>query len=118
MSMVSTFKTQLSSFGFLRLSLIGLSILSMLLPLVEWVVFELIGEVAERSVLGISAGLIAPVMAPVLIIVILLDVIMAKVRTADDPTGAGVLYRTVSRMETILIIVMFLFWVPFFIYYI
>ena len=116
--MVSTFKTQLSSFGFLRLSLIGLSILSMLLPILEWAVIALIGEVAERSVLGMSAGLIAPVMAPVLIIVILFDVIMAKVRTADDPTGAGVIYRMVSRMETILIIVMFLFWVPFFILYI
>jgi hypothetical protein len=48
----------------------------------------------------------------------LFDVIMAKVRTADDPTGAGVIYRMVGRMETILIIVMFLFWVPFFILYI
>jgi hypothetical protein len=116
--MVPTFKTQWSSFGFLRLSLIGLSILAMLLPSVEWVVFQLIGEVAERSVLGISAGLIAPVMAPVLIIVILLDIIMAKVRTADDPNGVGVIYRTISRVETLLIIVMFLFWVPFFIYFV
>ncbi len=116
--MASTFKTQLSSFGLLRLSLIGLAILSMLIPIVEWAVIQLLGEVAERSVLGISAELIAPVMAPVLIILILLDIIMAKVRTADDPTGAGVLYRTVSRMETILIVIMFLFWVPFFILYI
>jgi hypothetical protein len=116
--MVPSLKTQLSSFGFLRLGLIGLSLLSMLIPTVEWVVIQLIGEVAERSVLGLSAQLIAPVMAPVLIIVILLDIIMAKVRAADDPTGAGVLYRAVSRVGTILIIVMLLFWVPFFILFI
>lgn len=116
--MVSTFKTQLSSLGFLRFGLISLSILSMLLPIVEWVVIQLVGEVAERSALGLSAGLIAPVIAPVLILVILLDIIMAKVRTADDPTGAGVLYRVVSRIETILIIAMLLFWVPFFVFFI
>jgi hypothetical protein len=114
--MVPTFKTQLSSFGFLRLGLIGLAVLSMLIPIVEWVVIQLIGEIAERSVLGLSARLIAPVMAPVLILVILLDIIMAKVRVSDDPSGEGVLYRMVSRIGTILIIVMLLFWVPFFIF--
>jgi hypothetical protein len=116
--MIPTLKTQLSSFGFLRLGLIGLAILSMLIPIVEWVAILLIGEVAERSVLGLSAQLIAPVMAPVLIIVLLLDIIMAKVRSADDPTGAGVLYQAISRTGTILIIVMLLFWVPFFIAFI
>ena len=90
----------------------------MLLPILEWAVIALIGEVAERSVLGMSAGLISPVMAPVLLIVILFDIIMAKVRTSDDPTGVGVTYRTISRIETLLIIVMFLYWVPFFIYFI
>jgi hypothetical protein len=113
-----TLKTQLSSFGFLRLGLIGLSIVSILIPTVEWLVVQLIGEVAERSALGLSAQLIAPVMAPVLVIVILLDIIMAKVRAADDPTGAGVLYRAVSKVGTTLIIVMLLFWVPFFIVFI
>lgn len=111
-------KTQLSSFGFLRLGLISLAILSMLLPIVEWVVIQLIGEVAERSVLGLSAGLIAPVMAPVLILVILLDIIMAKVRAAGNQTDAGNLYRTVSRVGTILLITMLLFWVPFFVFFI
>jgi hypothetical protein len=114
--MVAKLKTQLSSFGFLRLGLIGLSILSMLLPIFEWVVIQFLGEVAERSVLGLSAQLIAPVMAPVLIVVILLDIFMAKVRTADDPTGVGDLYKTIGRIETILIVVMMAFWVPFFIY--
>jgi hypothetical protein len=114
--MVTTFKTQLSSFGFLRLSLISLSVLSMLLPIVEWAFIQLIGEVAERSVLGLSARLIAPVMAPVLVLVILLDIIMAKVRVADDPAGEGVLYKTVTRFETILFVTMLLFWIPFFAY--
>jgi hypothetical protein len=111
-----TLKTQLSSFGFLRLGLIGLSILSILLPVFEWVVIQFLGEIAERSALGLSAQLIAPVMAPVLIIVILFDIFMAKVRTSDDPIG--VLYKTISQIETILIVVMMAFWVPFFIYFI
>lgn len=116
--MVSTFKTQLALFGFLRLGLILLAILTMLLPIIEWVVIQLIGEVAERSALGLSAGLIAPVMAPVLILVVLIDIVMAKVRAADDPTSAGDFYRMVSRTETILIIVMLVFWVPFFVFFI
>jgi len=116
--MVATFKTQLSSLGFLRLGLIGLSLLSMLLPIFEWVVIQFSGQIAERSALGFSAQLIAPVMAPVLIVVILLDIFMAKIRTADDPTGAGIFYKTISRIETILIIIMMAFWVPYFIYFI
>jgi hypothetical protein len=116
--MVATLKTQLSSLGFLRLGLIGLSLLSMLLPIFEWVVIQFSGQTAERSVLGFSAQLIAPVMAPVLIVVILLDIFMAKIRTADDPKGVGIFYKTVSRIETMLIAVMMAFWVPFFIYFI
>ncbi len=112
--MVSTFKTQFASLGFLRQGLIGLAILTMLLPMVEWVVIQLQGELAEHSLLTLSAGLIAPVMAPMLIVVILLDVIMSKVRAADDPVGSGDLYRMISRIDTIMIVVMLVFWVPFF----
>jgi hypothetical protein len=88
----------------------------MLLPIVEWAVIQFIGPVPERSVLGLSAGLIAPVMAPVLVLVILLDIIMAKVRVADDSVGEGALYKTVTRFETILFVAMLLFWIPFFAY--
>ena len=113
--MTSTLKTQLASLGFLRLGLIGLAIVSMLIPMVEWLVVQLVGELSEHSLLSLSARLIAPVMAPMLIVVILLDIIMAKVRAADDLTGSGDLYRMISRVDTILIIVMMVFWVPFFI---
>ena len=113
--MTSTLKSHLASFGFLRLGLIGLAIVSMLLPIVEWLAIQLLGELSDRSILSLSAGLIAPVMAPMLIVVMLLDIIMAKVRAADDHTSSGDLYRMVSRVDTILIIVMLIFWVPFFI---
>jgi hypothetical protein len=112
--MVSTLKTQLASLGFLRLGLIGLAIVTMLIPIVEWVVIQLLGELGEHSLLSLSAGLIAPVMAPMLIVVILLDIIMSKVRAADDPDGSGDLYRMISRIDTIMIVVMLVFWVPFF----
>ncbi len=111
--MTSTLKSNLASFGFLRLGLIGLAIVSMLLPMVEWIAIQLIEERLDDSLLSLSAGLIAPVMAPMLIVVMLLDVIMAKVRASDDHTSSGDLYRMVSRVDTILIIVMLAFWIPF-----
>lgn len=113
--MITALKSHFASLGTLRLGLIGLAIVSMLLPMVGWVAIQLAGELPEGSLLALSAGLIAPVMAPILIVVMLLDVIMAKVRAADDPTGSGDLYRMVSRVDTIVIIVMLIFWVPFFI---
>ena len=113
--MISTLKTHVASLGFLRLGLIGLAIASMLLPMVEWVAIRLMGELSEDSLLSLTAGLIAPVMVPILIVVMLLDVIMAKVRAADDQTSAGDLYRMISRVDIVLIIVMLIFWVPFFI---
>lgn len=113
-SMVSTLKTQLASLGFLRQGLIGLAIVTMLIPIVEWLVIQLLGEISEHSLLALSAGLIAPVMAPMLIVVILLDFIMSKVRAADDPTNSGDLYRMIGRVDTIMIVLMLVFWVPFF----
>ena len=113
--MTFTLKTHFASLGFLRLGLIALAIVSMLIPMIEWVAIQLMGTLAEGSLLALTAGLIAPVMAPMLIVVILLDFIMAKVRAADDPTALGDLYRMISRIDVIVIIVLLIFWVPFFI---
>ena len=113
--MTSTLKTHFASLGFLRLGLFGLAIVSMLIPIIEWLAIQSVGELSEGSMLTLSAGLIAPVMAPMLIVVILLDVIMAKVRASDDPTGSADLYRMISRVDAVVIIVMLFFWVPFFI---
>lgn len=113
--MTSTLKTHFASLGFLRLGLIGLAVVSMLIPMIEWAAIQLMGELSEGSILTLSAGLIAPVMAPMLIVVILLDVIMAKVRAADDPTGPADIYRMIGRVDTVVIMVMLIFWVPFFI---
>lgn len=113
--MILTLKTQFASLGLLRQGLVGLAIISMLIPMSEWVVIQLVGELSEHSILALSAGLIAPVMAPMLIVVILLDIIMAKVRAADDQTSSGDLYRMIGRFETRLIIIMLVFWIPYFI---
>lgn len=113
--MVSSLKTQFASLGFLRLGLICLAFVTILIPVVEWIVVELMGELTKHSLLSLSAGLIAPVMAPMLMVVILLDIIMSKVRVADDPEGSGQLYRLVTRLQTIVILIMLIFWVPFFI---
>lgn len=114
MLMTSNLKTLSASFGFLRLGLVALALISMLIPTIAWVVSELWGELPDDSFLGLVGGLIAPVMAPVLIVLILLDVIMAKVHAADDPTASGDQYRLISRVESYLILIMLLFWVPFF----
>jgi hypothetical protein len=114
MVMTSNLKTLSATFGFLRLGLLTLAITSMLIPTIEWVVIELMGELPDYSFLSLGGGLIAPVMAPVLIVVILLDVIMAKVRAADDPTASGDQYRMISRVESFLILIMLMFWIPFF----
>ena len=112
--MFLTLKSQFLSFGLLRQGLVGMAIASMLLPMVEWVLVQLAGELTERSILSISAGLIAPVMAPILMVVLLLDMIMSKVRAADDPGSSGDLHRAISRFQTILIAIMLMFWIPFF----
>lgn len=113
--MTSNLKTLSASFGFLRLGLLSLAVISMLIPAIGWVAVQLSGELSDHSMLALVGGLIAPVMAPVLIVVILLDFIMAKVRAADDPTPSGDNYRMISRVDTILIFIMLIFWVPFFI---
>jgi hypothetical protein len=112
--MISTLKSQLLSFGLLRQGLIGIAIASMLLPMAEWVLVLFAGELSERSILSISAGLIIPVMAPILIVVLLLDMIMSRVRAADDPGSSGDLHRAISRFQTTLIVIMLVFWIPFF----
>lgn len=113
--MTSNPKTLSATFGFLRLGLLTLAMISMLIPTIEWVVIKLWGDLPDYSLLSLGGGLIAPVMAPVLIVLILLDFIMAKVRAADDPTASGEHYRVISRVDSILIFIMLIFWVPFFI---
>ena len=108
-------KTQLASLGILRIGLISLAFISILIPVLEWIVIQISGPLPEGSVLGLSGGLIAPVMAPMLVVVILLDVIMAKARASDEPESSGDKLRMVSRLGTIVIFLMLLFWIPFFI---
>jgi len=113
--MTTSIQSDIATLGFLRLGLIGLAIVSMLFPIVEWIITLTLGELAESSLLALIAGMIAPVMAPMLIVVILLDVIMARVHVEDDDSETGDRYRAIGRVGTVLIIVMLAFWVPFFI---
>ena len=113
--MFSNLKTHLLELGFLRQGLFLLAVATMLLPTIEWLVIQSLGELDKYSILAISAGLIAPIMAPILIVLILLDVIMSKVRVADDAQGEGVRYRVIIRLEVVLMLAMLAFWIPFFI---
>ena len=114
--MISSPKTLPVSFGFLRLGLFALAIVSMLIPATAWVIVNFTGELPEHSLFALSARLIAPVMAPMLIVLILLDIIMSRVKAADAPDQTGDIYRLISRIEVLLIIVMLIFWIPYFIF--
>ena len=113
--MSSSIQSKFASLGLLRQGLIVLAFVTMLLPIIEWLIIQLSGELSEHSLFALSAGLIAPVMAPIILVVLLLDIIMSKVKAADDPENAGELYKMVTRVDTGLIFLMLLFWIPFFV---
>lgn len=110
-----SFKTRLLSFGLLRIGLLSLGLLTMLLPVLE----SLLGTgntVSDgRSAFDVSANLISPVLAPLLIVVILFDIIMSRVRAADEPAEIGLKFRNIARIELVMIGIMLLYWIPFFI---
>lgn len=106
---------KLASLGFLRLGLFGLAILNLLLPAGYWLAEMLIGGVIEPSLVSIIATLVAPVMAPILVVVILFDYIMSRVRAADEQGELRLHYRSICRIELMLIGLMLACWIPFFV---
>ena len=113
--MIMSFKLRFQALGFLRQGLLILAALSIAIPTIAWTLQYLGQNIAEDSLLDISAGLIAPVMAPLLVVVIFFDVLMSKIRAADDPGEEGDVFRKIAQTETMAIAIMFLFWVPFFV---
>jgi hypothetical protein len=107
-------RTQLASLGALRLGLLGLAVLDMLIPFINSQLALLSNEVATLSEWEVISTLVAPVMAPLLLVVIFIDVVMSRVRAADEQGKERKRFIAISRIELIVIGIMLAYWVPFF----
>jgi len=104
----------LPALGFLRIALLGLTLLNVLLPLTG-IVFPLVAAGHERNLWTVLTTVVAPVLAPLFIIVILFDYIMSRVRAADADGEQRALFVSIGRIELAVIGFSLLFWVPYFV---
>ena len=111
--MISLFKVQLSSLGLLRLSLLALAIINILISIINSLLDSPTHSSNSGALWEVLATLVAPVMAPIFIVLIFLDFIMSKVRAADAIGDARQHYITISRIELLMLGIMFAYWVPF-----
>ena len=109
--MSQSFSAALLQLGFLRLALLGLALVNVLIPLTTLLIA---GADADDGWFVIPT-VICPVMAPIFVVVIFFDIVMSKVRAADAGPEDGGFFRFIVRLETSVIILTLLFWVPYFI---
>ena len=100
----------LQSLGFLRLALLGLALLNALIPLVD----SLLRDDSIASSWAAVPEIVCPVLAPIFVVVIFFDIVMSKVRAADAGGAEREFFRRVARIETIVIGITLLYWIPFF----
>lgn len=99
----------LKDLGTLRLALMILALANTLLAM-----FGASLATDEDSLWAISAGLIAPTLAPIWLVLLLFDYIMSRVRAADAEGELQQRYTRISRIELGLMVLLLLYWVPFF----
>ena len=113
--MTTTFKSRLASLGTLRLGLITITMVNMLLPVIDSILRRLIVSDMSDSIWNIFPTLIAPVMAPLLLVVIFFDYLMSRIQAADAQGEKRDHFIAISRIELMIMAIMFLYWLPFFI---
>lgn len=113
--MTQSFKTQLAPLGALRIGLFTIAIVNSLLPLIDSILRRLISTDLTDSTWAIFPALVAPVMAPLLLAIIFFDYLMSCVRAADESGDARAHFIAISRIELLLMAVIFIFWLPFFV---
>jgi hypothetical protein len=105
--------TLLTRIGFLRMALLSLALLNILLPIVQ-----ILANVAPpnngHNLWTVLTTVITPVMAPLLIVILFFDYIMSRVRAADAEGAERRIFRTIGRIELLVIGINLLFWVPYF----
>ena len=113
--MTTSFKSRLASLGTLRLGLIAIAVVNMLLPVIDSLLRRLTTADMSDSIWNIFPALVAPVMAPLLLVVVFFDYLMSRIQAADTQGEARDHFIAISRIELMVMAVMFLYWLPFFI---
>jgi hypothetical protein len=113
--MKMSFKSRLASLGTLRLGLIVIAMVNMLLPVIHSVLRHLTESDMSGSLWHIFPTLVAPVMAPLLLVIVFFDYLMSRVQAADAQGETRDHFIAISRIELMLMAIMFLYWLPFFI---
>jgi len=99
----------LNDLGALRIALMILALGNTLLA-----AFGASLAAGEDSLWSVSASLIAPTLAPIWLVLLLFDYIMSRVRAADAEGDLQQRYTRISRIELGLMMLLLLYWVPFF----
>ena len=107
-------RSLLSLLGWLRSSLFIAALIIILLSAIDWVFFNSPGSGSFKTLWGILSGMVAPVLAPLFLVVILFDWIMSRLRATDTDGEAGEHLQRIARFEMIALILMSLYWVPYF----
>jgi hypothetical protein len=113
--MTTSFKSRLAALGTLRLGLIAIAVVNMLLPVIDSLLQRLTESDMSDSIWNIFPTLVAPVMAPLLMVVIFFDYLMSRVQAADAQGETLEHFTAIGRIELMIMLIMFLFWLPFFI---
>ena len=113
--MTNSFKSQLSALGTLRLGLIILAVVNMLIPPIDSLLIRLTASDLSDSLWHIFPALVAPVMAPILLVILFCDYLMSRIQAADAEGEIRDHFIAVSRIELMVMVIMTLFWLPFFI---
>jgi hypothetical protein len=113
--MKTSFKSRIASLGTLRLGLIIIAMVNMLLPVIDSVLRHLTESDMSGSLWYVFPTLVAPVMAPLLLVILFFDYLMSRIQAADAQGETRDHYIAISRIELMVMAIMFLYWLPFFI---
>ncbi len=112
--MTSASTSWVTAFGFLRLSLIALTLLNIGISLLDVLFVGSDPAQDGPSMWAIIAVYVTPVMAPLYAVVLLFDYIMSRVRAADAEGEVSRRYRVIARIELAMIALSLLYWIPYF----
>ena len=100
--------------GFLRLALIGFTLLNAL-PAILVQLVPAVADIGEGSLWAVLVRYVAPVMAPLFLVVIFFDYIMSRIQAADAEGDAALRFAAIARIELGVMLLTLLIWVPFFV---
>lgn len=112
--MNQSLKQALVKLGFLRLGLLGFTLVNAIYALLRSLPAS--SPVAEQSAQWkVIFGVVAPTLAPLLLVVLFFDYLMSRVRAADAEGELREQFLLISRVELAVMLFLMLAWVPFFV---